>query len=218
MIVRFSRFIILSFLLFLVAQSTYAHVELTYPEGGETFNSNDTITITWVEAQAHVTQNWELYYSPDAGNSWIEISTNIPVPLREFEWIVPEGETVKGRIRVVQNNAETDYDDVSANFIVKDVTGIYETPEQSAAFESFYNYPNPFKYQTTFSFKLETPQQLTLKVYTLNGSLVATVADSQFYAGQHTMNWKSTSLDAGLYYYTIRIGDAMRVKKLQIVR
>lgn len=209
----FVRPFFLQILLFLLLKTSYAHVELTYPEGGEIFKPGDTINITWVEAQSHVTQNWELYYSPDAGESWFTISQNIAVPLREFEWILPLEMTKKGRIKVIQNNVETDYQDVSANFTIENATGIFEN---SISLNSFYNYPNPFRESTTFSFKLEKRFHVSLKIYNLAGSLVERIIDEEMNAGPHTISWDTNSNNAGIYFYTIQIGNAIRVKKLQV--
>ena len=192
-----------------------AHVELTYPEGGEFFKPGDTIVITWVEVQSHDTQNWELYYSPDAGENWFAIAQSIAVPLREFEWILPLEMTKKGRIKVIQNNVETNYQDVSANFTIENATGI---SENFLSLDSFYNFPNPFRESTTFSFKLEKRVHVSLKIYNLAGSLVETIIDDKMSFGPHTIIWNGSSLNPGFYFYTIQIGDAIRSKKIQIVR
>lgn len=215
MLKPFIRLFLFHSLILLLINPVLAHVELTYPEGGETFKSGDTILITWVEAQSHDTQNWELYYSPDAGENWLTISQNIAIPLREFEWILPEEMTKKGRIKVIQNNAVTDYEDVSANFSIENATGI---SENSLSLNSFYNYPNPFSESTTFFFNLEKTAHLSLNIYNLNGSKIETIINEEMSAGIQTFSWNNNSLNTGVYFYTIQIGEAIRLKKLQVIR
>lgn len=215
MLKGYIRFFIFQLIVLCCLNPVFAHVELTFPEGGEFFKPGDAITITWVEAQSHDTQNWELYYSPDAGESWYTISQNIAVPLREYEWILPEEMTKKGRVKVIQNNAETDYQDVSANFSIEETSDI---SENLLSLHSLYNYPNPFRESTSFSFKLEKHQHVSIKVYQLNGSLVEIIIDEEMNVGQHTLLWNSKFQNAGMYFYTVQIGDAIRSKKLQIIR
>jgi len=212
----YTKHVVLYFISFLLWTTTFAHVELTYPEGGETFNEHDTLTITWVEAQAHNTQNWELYYSTDAGETWSVISQNIAVPLRVFEWIIPEGETSKGRIKVIQNNEVTDYQDVSSNFTVEKATGIYDEIYLETAFNSFHNYPNPFNNSTTFSFRIDYRSRVTVSVYSLTGSFVSSPINKDFSAGKHEILWSDINLTPGVYFYTIRLGKAVKTKKLVI--
>ena len=202
--------------MFFLLNSAFAHVELTYPEGGETFHENDTLVITWVEAQPHNTQNWELYYSQDAGETWHIISQNIAVPLREFEWVVPEGETTTGRIKVIQNNEVTDYQDVSSNFTVEKATGIFDEQIFGTTLKSFINYPNPFTNSTTFSFYLDTKTRLKVDIYSINGLFISTPIDSDFDPGEHEVKWSGIKLNAGIYFCTIQFGSATRTKKLII--
>ena len=206
------------YLILLVCKSAFAHVELTYPEGGETFYTNDTIIIKWVETQAHDAQNWELYFSPDAGENWQAINTNIPVAQREYAWIIPTTETNRGRVRVVQNNSETDYQDFSGNFSIEIATGVGEENNYSSVFDSFYHYPNPLKTKAIFSFTLKKKEKLSIVLYAFDGSKVAEIVNAVYFSGDQKLVWDASALDIGIYFYAIRMGDAMRLKKLQIVR
>lgn len=95
----------------------FAHVEISYPEGGEGFESGQTITITWIESIMHVTDQWDLYFSTDGGMTWDPIIEGIPYgnPL-EYDWVIPEILTSEARVRVVQNNQGPNYEDESDNF------------------------------------------------------------------------------------------------------
>lgn len=168
-----SFYTILMFM-FAINLMAYTHVELTYPEGGETLYSGDTITITWVQVQAHDLQNWELYYSSDGAETWQLISNNIAAELREFEWIVPEEETTLGRIRVVQNNTETDYEDVSTNIKIVQITGI-EEQKNTMSVHSLSCYPNPFLDETKISFTVYEKAFVSLEIFQLNGKKVTTL-------------------------------------------
>jgi len=211
-VIKLNRTFLFFFLLF-VNFGAYSHVDLTYPEGGETFYSGDTVTITWLEVQAHETQNWQLYYSPDGGESWQEISLNIAVNLREFDWIVPVEETIMGRIRVVQNNVEIDYEDVSANFNIVNVTGVQEN-DVNKSIASFSNVPNPFIYSTTLQFHLFKTSFVSLMIFKANGSLVATIIKKEMQEGEYEIQWTPIHSFSGTYYAILSVNNRRSVIKL----
>jgi hypothetical protein len=194
--------------------TVYAHVELTYPEGGETLYSGDTITITWVQVQAHDVQNWELYFSPDGAETWQVISNNIAAGLREFDWVVPEEETTNGRIRVVQNNTETDYEDVSNNVSILNVTGIEETQNELSV-NSLNNYPNPFVNETKIRFTLFEKESVSLEIFQLNGVKVASLVNQLLPQDDYTINWKPKHLQSQTYVAILSVGNKRRGIKIQ---
>ena len=210
-----AKSVILSLMLLFSAAIAHGHTELNYPEGGETFYSCYTVLIKLTEVAQHQTQNWELYFSPDAGDSWEEISTNIAVPLREFKWVVPFTSTSQGRIKVVQNNSGTDYEDMSANFNVEMAQGTDELPVVAG---SFFNFPNPAGSFTVITYTLAESAVMQLYITDLKGSVVRRVAGSEQGAGTHKFNVDISDLPRGTYLYTLQMGDAVRTRKLLVSR
>lgn len=200
-------------LLFLLHVTAYAHVELTYPEGGETFYSGDTVKIQWVQVQAHDVQNWELYFSPDGAETWQVISINIAASLREFDWVVPEQETTMGRVRIVQNNTETDYEDVSTNLKIFNVTGI-EEHQDDLSVNSLLNYPNPFLNETRFRFTLYEKAEVSLEVLQYNGQKAITLINDELSVGEHIINWKVDGKTSGINTAILTIGNKHKTIKL----
>jgi hypothetical protein len=194
--------------------TVYAHVELTYPEGGETFYTGDTITITWVQVQAHDVQNWELYYSPDGAQTWQLISNNIAAGLREYDWIVPEEETTVGRIRVVQNNTDTDFEDVSTNIKIVQITGIDER-KNTLSVQSLSCYPNPFKQQSKISFTLYEKDFVLLEIFQLNGKKVTTLIQHTLSPDDYVIDWKPEYISSETYLVILMVGNKRRAVKLQ---
>lgn len=200
-------------ILFSLHVSAYAHVELTYPEGSETFYSGDTIKIQWVQVQAHDAQNWELYFSPDGAETWEVISINIAAGLREYDWVVPDEETTKGRIKVVQNNTDTDYEDVSTNLKIVTITRMKEH-QHNASVNSLSNYPNPFLHETKFRFLLYEKAEVSLEILQFNGRKVITLINDELSAGEHIINWKAGGKMPGVYAATLTIGNKQKTIKL----
>jgi len=104
--------------LFCNANNVSAHVALDYPLGGETFIVGQTITIEWHIVAHHNTLNWDLFFSPDGGVTWDTIQLDIPTSQLSYEWEVPDIPTTQGRVRVFQDNEETNYLDNSMDFVI----------------------------------------------------------------------------------------------------
>ena len=98
--------------------SATAHVALDYPQGGETFIIGESITIQWHVVVPHNTLNWDLYYSPDGGVTWDTIQLDIPTSQLSYVWDIPNEETSLGRIRVIQDNEDQNYLDISMDFSI----------------------------------------------------------------------------------------------------
>ncbi len=95
-----------------------AHVELDYPQGGETFIVGQTVIIEWHVAIPHILLNWDLFYSSDEGVTWDTLQMNIPPDQLTFEWEIPDELTSQGKIRIWMDNDGQDYVDISGNFTI----------------------------------------------------------------------------------------------------
>lgn len=196
----------------------FAHVELNYPEGGETFYSGDSILIQWTEVQAHDTENWELFYSPDAGETWEAISNSISYPTRSFYWTVPVKETTKGRIKIFMNNIQDqDYEDISANFSVKNLTDISYNHPADGLFETFVIAPNPIQSTCYFGFKLDKQEQLTIEIFTMEGKFVYEIFKQYIKPGDYHLPWNCYGLKPGQYFCVVSNGHLKKSFNFQIV-
>ncbi|MFI5251175.1 MAG: T9SS type A sorting domain-containing protein [Bacteroidota bacterium] len=80
------------------------------------------------------------------------------------------------------------------------------------------NYPNPFNPTTTISYALPQSAHVTLEVYNTLGERVALLVDEQEHAGYHNVEFRTTGLASGVYYYRISAGSFMDVKKLVLMK
>lgn len=76
----------------------YSSLEISYPNGGETFLPGASEQIRW--DSKFVTSNVQLHYSIDGGNSWVVITNSQNGSSRYFSWTVPSTITSKALIRV----------------------------------------------------------------------------------------------------------------------
>ena len=68
------------------------------------------------------------------------------------------------------------------------------------------NFPNPFSTTSSFSVTLDNPSNLTLEISNLMGQRVYQEDLGRMPAGTHPVTIDATNLDAGVYFYTIKIG------------
>ena len=84
-------------------------------------------------------------------------------------------------------------------------------------------YPNPFNPHTRISFTLPEQQLVRLKVYGIDGRLIATLVDDTRGAGLHEVIWNgqddSGQVQAsGVYFYRIEAGLYSQVRKMTLMK
>jgi hypothetical protein len=79
------------------------------------------------------------------------------------------------------------------------------------------NAPNPFHEYTFFSFKLQKPSTVTLKVYDLLGNNVATIISNEMMSsGKHVVHFSPEryNLPSGIYHYSLVTDNRTFTKKM----
>ncbi len=98
-------------------------------------------------------------------------------------------------------------------------------PEETALLA---NYPNPFNPETWIPYQLAEPASVTLRIYTVNGELVRTLALGQTLAGIYQTRSRAVYWDgknqvgepvaSGVYFYTLTAGDFNATRKMLIAK
>jgi len=74
------------------------------------------------------------------------------------------------------------------------------------------NYPNPFNPSTTIEFSIPSAGNYSIRVYNTLGQMVETLADNNFEAGVHTVQFNAGKLASGVYIYRLT-GENVNVSK-----
>jgi len=74
------------------------------------------------------------------------------------------------------------------------------------------NYPNPFNPATTIAFEIPQSENVTLKIYSMDGQLVKTLADGNYPAGKFQKVWNGkneagNNVSSGIYLYRLTAGN-----------
>lgn len=84
------------------------------------------------------------------------------------------------------------------------------------------NYPNPFNPNTVISYELPENNYVTIKIYNLLGSEVATLMNGYQTSGAHKVTFNASSsgsrLASGIYLYKIQAGNFASTKKLMLLK
>jgi len=105
------------------------------------------------------------------------------------------------------------------HYSTSEITGIdeksYNFPNQ---FELSQNYPNPFNPTTTINYQIPELSFVTLKVYDVLGSEVATLVNEERSAGSYEVELNTRGLTSGVYFYRLQAGSFVETKKMVLMK
>ena len=84
-------------------------------------------------------------------------------------------------------------------------------------FQLYQNVPNPFKNETEFSFYLPKKLEVKFTILNLIGEVVEELLSGEIQAGKHILNYRTSNLAAGCYYYKLETSNFSKTKKMVIV-
>jgi len=80
------------------------------------------------------------------------------------------------------------------------------------------NYPNPFSSSTLISWQSKEPGHVQLVVYDFIGRKIQTLADTKMPAVKHQITFDASGLPAGVYFYQLRFGNYIEIKKMILTK
>ena len=101
----------------------------------------------------------------------------------------------------------------------ENITAVKEsTPAVTTSYKLNQNYPNPFNPSTIISYSVPNQSKVTLKVYNILGSEVATLVDETKPAGNYNVTFNAARLSSGVYFYQLKAGNFVSTKKLMLLK
>jgi hypothetical protein len=85
------------------------------------------------------------------------------------------------------------------------------------------NFPNPFNPETVIKFGIPSDQHVSITVYSALGEEVKMLADGHFQQGFHEIIWNGKNelvkdVSSGVYFYSLKAGNELLVKKMMLLR
>ena len=99
-------------------------------------------------------------------------------------------------------------------------TGIKEENQNAKpiTFALEQNYPNPFNPTTKIKYLQSNASYVSLKIYDILGSKVATLVNEEKSAGSYEVNLNGSNLSSGIYFYKIQAGNFVQTKKMILLK
>ena len=85
------------------------------------------------------------------------------------------------------------------------------------------NYPNPFNPLTLINYELPSDGLVNITIYDMMGRVVNALVNGSQTAGYKSVQWNATNnqgqpVSAGVYFYTIQIGEYRQTKKMILLK
>ena len=81
------------------------------------------------------------------------------------------------------------------------------------------NYPNPFNPTTEIKYSIKEKCFVTIKLYDILGSEVATILNEEKDEGNYKVEFNASSiLSSGIYFYTLTAGNFHQTKKMVLLK
>lgn len=136
----------------------------------------------------------------------------------KFMGIPPGSSTI--RLGIERSNGTTGSYPSSLLVYSLGITGVAAGPQApdapGIALEQ--SYPNTSADHAVIEFTLPRAGRATVTVYNQLGQAVRTVANREFPAGKHTLNFDGRKLAAGAYFYRLATEDGTEVRRLLLVK
>ena len=80
------------------------------------------------------------------------------------------------------------------------------------------NYPNPFNPTTTINYSIKSAGEVTLKIYDMLGTELASLVNESQEAGSYSVEFNAANLPSGMYVYRLSTNNFVDTKKLILLK
>jgi predicted acyl esterase len=102
--------------------------------------------------------------------------------------------------------------------VIESVDSIQSPINIFSTLQLFQNYPNPFNPLTNIRYNLKKRSHVELKIYDFLGKKRVTLVHSVQLPGTHivSLNSNTANLSSGVYFYEVKVGDAVKRMKMVV--
>lgn len=102
----------------------------------------------------------------------------------------------------------------TGEFSIFPVSSENSNPSQKSGYNLGQNYPNPVEQLTRINYSIPREEMVTLRVYSIQGKLVADLVNENRPAGDYSVAFDASDLSEGLYYYRLQTETFSQTKKM----
>jgi hypothetical protein len=187
------------------------------------------VKVTWNRNQEGDAAGYNIYYGGFSGYSFthiIDAGKDTSYTLSGVSLSDPIGVTAyDNSYSTTKENDSTLVKDNMTNgneswfSFASTVTGITDKGNKSPReYQLSQNYPNPFNPSTTINYSIAKEGNVTLAIYNVTGSKVATIVNGYKPAGSYTVQFNGSNLASGIYLYRLESGNYSAAKKFILMK
>ncbi len=196
-----------------------AAVSVVAPNGGEVWRVGTVHNIMW---SSTLVTEVNVLYKLLTGSTWVPIAINVPAASGSYAWTVPNSPG-DAYVRIVNAADAAILDESNDPFTIEPATFVVELGGIPTTYELVQNYPNPFNPTTQITYGLPHDGHVILTVYNALGQEVVRLLDQNQPAGRYSVQFAATdnkgaALSSGIYYYSLRAGEFVEIKKMLLMK
>ena len=174
--------------------------------------STNNITLTWSTATEVNNFGFEVQRSVDNSEFLtIEFVNGYGTTTEPNNYSYVDDNVVPGKY--FYRLKQVDFDGTFEYFDIVEVEFIGPTE-----FKLNQNYPNPFNPSTVISYSIPGSEFVTLKIFDMLGNEVSVLVNEEQPAGTHNVEFNSTGLSSGTYFYRIQAGSFADSRKMILLK
>jgi hypothetical protein len=81
----------------------------------------------------------------------------------------------------------------------------------------YQNYPNPFRGTSVMKYDIPSESHVKIEVFNVVGKVVSKLLNEKQHAGRHAVVFDASRLPAGIYFYSMNVGEFQEIKKMQVL-
>ncbi|MCK4236818.1 MAG: T9SS type A sorting domain-containing protein, partial [Candidatus Krumholzibacteria bacterium] len=198
-------------------------VTVIHPNGGEFFETADTLLIEWIATDNRDVDSVSIYLSQNGGTNYTLLAGGEPNDSL-YMWITPSMVSDSCLVRIVAYDPGllTGEDTSDSLFAIRDITSDSDNPPaRASALEQ--NFPNPFNPSTQIVFSIRETADVSLRIYNASGRLVRVLVEGKWEVGRHRVVWdgkddSGRAVASGVYFYRLTAGAFTKTKKMVLLR
>ncbi len=176
--------------------------------------SGPKVELTWLDSSASE-EGFKIERKTGAGGAYSLIDS-VGANVTTFtDSSVTVGQRYYYRVRCYNAYATSSYSN-EVNLLITLVVG--DRPLIPEKYGISQNYPNPFNPTTTIDYQLPEAAYVELCVFDVTGRLVRTLVSSRQGAGYYTISFDGSSACSGIYFFRIRAGTFVQMRKMVLVK
>ena len=206
-------------------------LDSTYPDINHEFiyyKKNCSIGDTWSQRNARLSDRQITYTVVDTGTANVFNTFTTIKTIFVTDGLIIDYEFWSEKFGFLQNSSPFGGTDILKGCIIDgvlygDTSTVTDVEEEFldisvTEYQLSQNYPNPFNPSTIINYSVKDAGLVSLKVYDILGSEVATLVNETKEAGNFAVEFNAANLPSGVYIYTLQVNGFASSKKMLLMK